>query len=179
MESFYSEEEIKHLGLKSYGNNVRVSRKVSIYAPEMIKIGDNVRIDDFCVLSGSIVIGSNVHIAAYCALYGGEGITIGDYSGLSARCTLYSVTDDFSGNFLVGSCVNNGVRNLIRGKIEIKRYVQVGAGCVVLPGVLLNEGVAVGAMSLVNKTLPQWSICYGIPAKWQRERSKNLLNYVQ
>lgn len=34
-------------------------------------IGSNVRIDDFCILSGRLEFGSYVHIAAYSALYGG------------------------------------------------------------------------------------------------------------
>ena len=52
--SFYSREELLDLGLKSVGENVRISRKVSIYGAEQISIGDNVRIDDFCILSGII-----------------------------------------------------------------------------------------------------------------------------
>ena len=45
--SFYSESELKRLGFKSVGKNVLLSRKSSIYLPEKITIGNNVRIDDF------------------------------------------------------------------------------------------------------------------------------------
>lgn len=70
--SFYSISELKLLGLKRLGQNVYISRKSSIYSPENISIGDNVRIDDFCILSGNITLGNYIHIAAYTALYGGE-----------------------------------------------------------------------------------------------------------
>ena len=176
--SFYTEDELKELGLKSIGSNVLISRKTSIYSPENISIGNNVRIDDFCILSGNITIKNNIHIAAYSALYGGGEIVIEDYSGVSPRCTLLSATDDFSGNYLVGACAENKYRNVIKGTITIGKYAQIGAGSTVLPNVIVGEGVAVGAMSLVNKTLPEWTICFGVPAKKVTERKKDLLQYI-
>ncbi|MBT3210423.1 MAG: acyltransferase, partial [Planctomycetaceae bacterium] len=66
--SFYSMEELQTLGLASFGKDVKISRKASIYNPGQISIGNHVRIDDFCVLSageGGIEIGDYVHIAVY------------------------------------------------------------------------------------------------------------------
>ena len=71
MNSFYSPEELKSLGLKEYGENVLISRKCSSYGAENIRLGSHVRIDDFCVLSGKVELGNYVHIAASCLLYGG------------------------------------------------------------------------------------------------------------
>lgn len=65
MTSFYTEKELPSLGLKKYGRNVKISRHASIYGAQNISIGDNVRIDDFCILSGHIELGSYIHIAAY------------------------------------------------------------------------------------------------------------------
>lgn len=39
MNSFYSREELKKIGFKSYGENVLISKKASIYSPEKIEIG--------------------------------------------------------------------------------------------------------------------------------------------
>ena len=52
MDSFYSRSELEHIGFATIGKNVLLSRKASIYSPAMISIGDNVRIDDFCILFG-------------------------------------------------------------------------------------------------------------------------------
>jgi hypothetical protein len=52
--SFLSESELKTIGCLKYGTNVLVSRKASIYNPEQIVLGDNIRIDDFCIFSGHI-----------------------------------------------------------------------------------------------------------------------------
>lgn len=76
MNNFYSIKELKELGFKDIGDNVLISRKASIYSPENIKLGNHVRIDDFTILSGNIIIGNYVHISAYVALYGRFGIEI-------------------------------------------------------------------------------------------------------
>ena len=62
--SFFSESELKAIGFLKYGKNVLVSRKASIYNPEQMVLGDNIRIDDFCILSGNIKLGSYIHIPA-------------------------------------------------------------------------------------------------------------------
>ena len=98
MSNFYSKEELKEIGFKSFGEDVLVSKKASIYGAENISLGNHVRIDDFCILSGKIDIGNYVHISAYDALFGGDaGISIGDYVAVSSRIAVYAVTDDYTG----------------------------------------------------------------------------------
>jgi acetyltransferase-like isoleucine patch superfamily enzyme len=173
LNSFYSKSQLKQIGFESIGENVLISCFARFYMPENISIGNNVRIDDFCLLSGNIEIGSNVHISAYCALYGKFGIEIQDYSGISPRCTIFSASDDFSGDYFIGPMVNCKLTNITGGKVIIKKYSQIGANCLIMPNVIIHEGVAVGAMSLVLNELDSWSIYTGIPAKLMKERSKN------
>jgi acetyltransferase-like isoleucine patch superfamily enzyme len=176
--SFYSDEELADIGFNSYGNNILISRKASIYSPELISLGDSVRIDDFCILSGNIILGSYIHISAFSALYGKFGIQMDDYSGLSPRCTVFSAGDDFSGEFLIGPMIEKQYTNVTGMKVNIGRYSQLGCNCVVLPGVNISEGVAVGAMSLITKNLDPWKIYKGVPAVFMKDRSKNLLKFV-
>ena len=177
--SFYTPEELAQLGLKSYGENVRISRYAQIYFPEKISIGDNVRIDDFCILSGNIAIGSHIHIAAYCALYGADyGIVMEDYTGLSARATIYAAMDDFSGDYLIGPIHDSNVTNVIGGAVQICKYAQIGAGGLVFPSVCVGEGAVLGAMSMAKQSLEPWSVYAGIPAKMIKNRSKGLLNLM-
>ncbi|MFV0599412.1 MAG: acyltransferase [Bacteroidales bacterium] len=176
MNSFYTEEELSEIGLKSYGTNVKISRKVSIYGASNISIGNNVRIDDFCILSGKIKLGSNIHIAVFCGLFGGDtGICLEDYSGLSSRIMVYAETDDYSGEFLTNPTIDKQFLNIIKGEVIIKKHSIVGTSSVVLPSVVIGEGVSVGALSLVNKSLESWGVYVGIPCKKIKERSKNLL----
>lgn len=177
--SFYSQEELGKIGFKSIGSNTLISRFARFYGVENMEIGSNTRIDDFCILSGQIKLGNYIHISAYCALYGKFGVELEDYSGLSPRCTVFSATDDFSGDYLIGPLVDPKYIRLIGGKVLIEKYSQLGSNCVVLPSVTIHEGVAVGAMSLINKDLMPWGIYTGIPAKILKERSKKLLIYVE
>lgn len=143
--SFYSQEELSQLGLKSYGKNVLISRNAQFYSPEKISIGNNVRIDDFCILSGNIILGDCIHISAYSALYGANGIEFEDYSGCSSRTTIYSAMDDFSGDYLIGPMHPNELTNIIGGKVTIGKFVQLGAHCLVFPSITIHEGAVVGA----------------------------------
>lgn len=177
MNSFYSNDELCDLGLRHFGDNVLISRKASIYSPEKIYIGNNVRIDDFCILSGNITIGNYVHIAAYTALFGGDkGIFMDDYSNISSRVSIYSLSDDYSGETMTNPMIPEKYKNVRSETVIIQKHVIIGAGCVVLPGITLKEGSSFGAMSLINNSSEKWSINVGIPAKKIRERSQNLLN---
>lgn len=175
-DSFYSERELAELGLKSYGKDVLISRKVSIYSASGITIGNNVRIDDFCVLSGNIILGNYIHIAVYSALFGGQaGIEMKDFSTLSSRCAVYAKSDDYSGNTLTNPTVPEKYCGVIEERVTVGKHVIVGAGTTILPGVEIGDGCAVGSMSLVNKSLEQWGIYAGIPCKFIKPRSRKLL----
>jgi dTDP-4-amino-4,6-dideoxy-D-glucose acyltransferase len=59
--------------------------------------------------------------------------------------------------------------------VIIGKHVIVGSGSVILPGVTLEIGVAVGALSLVNKNCSEFSVYMGTPAKKIKERKRDLL----
>lgn len=177
MNSFYSIKELEKLNIKCYGKNVLISRNAKIYGAENISIGNNVRIDDFCILSGRISIGNYIHIAAYTGLYGGDkGIVLHDFSNISSKVTIYSISDDYSGNSMTNPMVPSKYKNVTSAEVVVERHVIIGSGCVVLPGVTLRLGSAFGAMALVNKSSEPWSINAGIPSKKIKNRSRKILN---
>jgi galactoside O-acetyltransferase len=178
MNSFYSEKELPEIGFHSYGKNVLISRFARFYSPEKIKIGDNVRIDDFCILSGNISIGSHIHISAYVGMYAANGIVMEDYSGISPRGTLFSAMDDFNGDYLIGPVHPTKLTNVTGGNIILKKFAQIGANSIVFPNLIIGEGAVVGACSLVTSSLSDWGIFVGVPAKWQKERSKKIKNLI-
>lgn len=176
MNSFYSEEELRAIGFRKLGKNVLLSRKTSIYSPEKIMIGDHTRIDDFCILSGNVVIGRYVHIAPACLLYGSnDGVVFEDYTGLSSRCAVYAESDDYSGLCFTNPTLPMEYRNVIGGGVLVKKHAIIGSGCTILPNVVIEEGVAVGCMSLVNENLAAWGVYVGIPCKRIKERARKLL----
>lgn len=176
--SFYNEEELKKIGFKYYGKGVLVSKKASIYAPEKISLGCNVRIDDFCILSGEISFGSNIHISAYTSLFAGvPGIEIEDFVTISSGVVIYGKSDDYSGEYMTNPMIPDRFTNVTEGKVTIRKHAIIGTHSVILPDVLIETGVAVGAMSLVNRSLKEWGMYVGIPCRFLKNRSRNLLSY--
>ena len=126
-----------------------------------------------------IKLGSNIHISAYVALYGAMGIVLEDYTGISPRSTIFSAMDDFSGDYLIGPIHESGQISVSGGSVILKRYSQIGAHCVVFPNIVIYEGAVVGAMSLVNQSVPPWTIVAGVPIKHLKSRSNKLLELVK
>lgn len=176
--SFYTESELLKLGFKYIGNNVRLSNKISFYNTKNISIGDNSRIDDFCVISagsGGIEIGRNVHIACFCSLIGQERITMCDFSGLSSRVAVYSSSDDYSGQFMTNPTIPSEFSGVDSRPVYIGKHAIIGSGAIILPGAYVDTGVAVGALGIVKGRCKAWLVYAGSPLKALKERKKNIL----
>lgn len=170
---------IESMGFASIGRNVLISDRASFYGAARISIGNNVRIDDFCVLSagaGGIAIGNYIHVAVYSSLIGRGRITLGDFCNISSRVSIYSSSDDYSGATMTNPMVPEEFTGVTHADVAIGRHVIVGSASVVLPGVTLEEGVAIGALSLVRSDCRAFGIYAGTPAKFVRERKRDLLD---
>lgn len=175
---FLSSDQIKTMGFQSIGENVLLSDKASYYNCQNISIGNNTRIDDFAVLSagkGGIVIGQHVHIAIGVSLVGAGKIILGDFSGLSSKVSVFSSNDDYSGNFMTGPTLSSIFTNVTDAQVSIGKHVIVGAGTVILPGVIIEEGCAVGALSLITKDCKEFGVYIGTPVKRIKERSRKII----
>lgn len=180
--AFYTVDELRRLGLAGFGNNVLISNKASIYNPSKVSIGSNVRIDDFCVLSageGGICIGNYIHIAVYSSLIGKGKIVLEDFCNLSSKVSIYSSNDDYSGEYMTNPMVPSKFTGVTHADVVISKHAIIGSGSVVLPGITLEEGVTVGALSLINKNCPAFGIYVGVPARRIGERKQRLLDLEQ
>ena len=169
---------IAALGLAAVGRNVQISEMARFHGACFIEIGHDVRIDDFCVLSagpGGIRIGDFVHVAVYCSLIGRQTIQLGDFANLSSRVSIYSSSDDFSGASLTSPMVPDEFKQVTYAPVRLGRHVVVGSGSVVLPGVTIGDGAAIGALSLVKAPCDDFGIYAGVPARRVGERRKDLL----
>lgn len=176
---YYKTEELKNFGFLSIGYDVQIAKTCNIVGIKNISIGNNVRIDAFTTIVSSkkekIIIGSNIHIGAYCYLSGNYGIEIHDFSNLSQAVKLYTNSDDFSGNSMTNSTIPDKYKKISFGKIILKKHVIIGSGSIVMPSIILEEGVAIGALSFVNKSLKEWRIYIGCPVKILKERSRKII----
>lgn len=176
---FFLSEELVEMGFKSVGKNVKVAKNCTIIGLENISMGNNVQIDEnvFIVANkGLLDIGNHVHIGSGSHLNCGGGITLGDFCGLSQGVRVYSVSDDYTGFSMTNVTVLEKYKMLKIAPVVLASHVLIGSGSVILPGVSIGIGSAVGALSLVNMSLEEWGVYFGAPAKKIKMRSKKILD---
>ena len=174
--SFYNKDELKNIGLKSYGKNVLISKKASIYGASDIVLGNNVRIDDFALLSGHIEMEDYTHVGAYSCLFAGDSlIKFEEFASTSSNCAIYAISDDYTGEMLANPTVPEKYKKINKKPVYLRKYALIGTGSKILPGSDIAIGTAVGAMSLITKPTLEWKVYFGIPAKPIKNRKKNLI----
>lgn len=176
----------------------RAGRKVVFGAntvlrhPHKIFIGDNVVVDDGCLLdakgeanhgitigsgvfigrnsilhckNGDIIIHDNVNIGFNCDIASSNHIEIGEKVLVAAYAYIVGGGHDFS-----RSDVPVVDQKRVAKGIKIEANAWIGAGVTVLDGVAVGEGTIVGAGAVVTSDLPANSLAAGTPAKVLRQR---------
>lgn len=175
---YYSIKELRAMGFRSLGKHVLICRNCQIYSPETISLGDNVLIDDYVVMNGDITLGNYDHISSHSVLYTGEHsrIVFGKASGCASHVSFYAISNDYIGTETGSQFLPKQQSNFIDEDIIIGDYVIIGTHSVVLPGVQMGEGCAIGALSVVNKNTRPWWLYVGRPLKRICERDKSAFN---
>ena len=179
---YYISPELRQMGFARVGENVAISRNCTIIGLPNIVIGDHVRIDGFTSIiapTGKVRIGCHVQIGIGCVLGAKGGIVLEDYSSLSHGVRILTAVDDFGGRHMTNSTLPGDVLGVQVAPVRLGRFVPVGAGTLILPGVEIEEGAAVGAMSMVRAPLAGWRIYAGNPLQDMGERSRDLLDLAE
>ncbi len=171
------------------GRNVVFGTNVVFRHPHKIKIGDNVIIDDNCLLdakgssNNGITIGNNVFLGRNSILSCKDGdIELHDHANIGFNCEIFSsskvVLEEYA--LLAAYCyvVGGGNYNLEKtGKpiseqpifedkgVLLEKNCWLGARVTVLDGVKIGHDSAIGSGALVNSEIPPFSIAVGTPAK--------------
>jgi acetyltransferase-like isoleucine patch superfamily enzyme len=178
----------------SCGRKVVFGRNVTIRHPHRIKLGDNIIIDDNAVLDAkgeadvTIEIGSGSIVGRNSILScKGGAIRLADRVNISVNCTLISETLLSIGEnvLIAGHCYliaggNHGLDRtdipileqplIEKGGIDIREHCWLGANVTVLDGVTIGRDSVAAAGSVVTKTVPEYHIVGGVPAKILRDR---------
>jgi acetyltransferase-like isoleucine patch superfamily enzyme len=178
--------------LGSSGNNVFLSSGITLRHPHKIRLGNNVVIDDGCLIDAKgsenrgITIGDNALISRYTILSCKNGdIEIGESANIGVFCNISS-----NGSLKIGKKVLIGPHCSVFATehsfertdipiqdqgwtskgIKIEDNVWIGAGVVILDGVTIGRDSIVGAGAVVSEDIPEFSIAVGIPAKVVKKR---------
>jgi len=160
--------------LKYCGKNVIIGKTVRIRYPSLVSIGDNCIIDDFTYISTSLILEGYNHISSGCKIIGGQhsSLIMKSFSTFSPNVIIAAGSDDYISGIATPMVDDIYKGEVKKGTVIIGRHSVIGSGSVVLPNVIFNEGAAVGALSLVNRNLDEWSLYAGIPAKKIKLRDK-------
>jgi galactoside O-acetyltransferase len=89
--------------------------------------------------------------------------------------SIYSSSDDYSGSSLTNPTVPSAYKKVIHDDVILHKHVIIGAGSIILPGVTIGEGTAIGALSLVSKSVEAFKIATGNPIRVIKERKHDIL----
>ena len=169
MTDFLSESAVARLGFAHVGEGVLISSRAVFVGAENISIGSMTRIDAFAFISAGpadVRIAAFCHVAANCYLSGAQGgIQIGYGSGLAPFSALYSAVEDYTGGYLTNPTIPTSLREPLVAPVILGRHVAVGSSSVVLAGRRLEQGSAVGALSLVVRDVRPFELVHGNPAR--------------
>lgn len=132
----------------------QIGNGTKIWHPELVNlygnytIGENCNIGAFVEIGPSVSIGTGVTIGAFCFIP--AGVTIMDWCFIGPR-TIFC-----NDKYPPSSCW---------GKVLVAEGARIGAGSVILPGVIIGRKALVGAGSVVTKDVAAFSVVKGNPAR--------------
>jgi acetyltransferase-like isoleucine patch superfamily enzyme len=192
---FFFRKKCYPLLLKKVGHALIIGRNVVIRHPGNIELGDNVTIDDNCLIDArgageaGVVFEDNVILNRNCMVQAKAGpVRLGRRTSIGCNSVIVSMDGVELGEAVLtaGGCyISAGGYNFdnmnkpvmdqgayTKGPIRIGSKAWLGTGVTVLDGVSIGRGSIVGAGSLVNKEIPANTIAFGVPATIVRERKQ-------
>lgn len=136
-----------------------------------IRLGKDVYLGAFS--SGRLKIGSHSYIGRYSIILAYESVEIGNDCQIAPGCHITDVNHSIA----LGSLIRE--QDLVSKPVRIGNDVWLGAGCSILPGVTINDGVVVGARSVVTDDVPEGAIVVGAPAKIIRYRTQVTVDTIE
>jgi len=102
-----------------------------------------------------ITIGHDSLIGDHSFLDGRAPLVIGNHTSLASQVLIYNDEHDINSQNYQNSF----------GPVTIGDYVFIGPRVIILPGVTIGRGAVVAAGAVVTKSIPNFEIWGGIPAK--------------
>jgi len=152
----------------SCGENLIIEAGVKIFHEENIFLGNNIYFGHNSIIKGyynnKITIGDGVWIGQNVFLHGGGGIIVGNNVGIGPGVTLLS---SFHNIEQVDTAIMSG--ELVFKSVQLLEGCDIGVNSIILPGITIGKCAQVGAGSVVTKSVGDYEIVAGNPAKLLRK----------
>ena len=148
--------ERQQVMLRDYGRSVSFGDEVTDrwHRARVLGFGDGTSVYDSALIIGDVRVGERTWIGPFTVLDGSGGLTIGSTCSISAGVQIYS-------HDTVRWAVSAGVAEPERAAVSVGDHTYLGPMTIVTKGVKIGRHCVVGANSIVNKDLPDYSIAYG------------------
>lgn len=155
--------------------NVFIDQGVFFAYPKSVQLSEFSYIDKNVIfMSRTARVGRRVHIAPNVFVSGGGDFEIEDYACIATKTCIITSTEVLKdGARCSGPMVSADQRNVLRGKVLIKRDAFVGAAATILPNVVIENGSVVAAGVTIAKSTDPWGIYAG--AKVQKIAQRDLV----
>ena len=111
-----------------------------------------------------LILHDHVVVQAMCHIGCIDRVEIGEWSTMGARC--YITDHTHGGTSREELLLPPRKRPLVsRGPVKIGKYVHLGEGVCVMPGVTIGDYSVIGAGAVVTRDIPPFSVAVGSPAK--------------
>lgn len=144
---------------KKWGGNIIIDEDVVLEYIGRYEIEEFVMIDKkVAIACDSLKIGKGVHIAMGVIISKGGSVEMEDYSSVSYGSILVAATDSpQKGHRTSGPMVPSDQRNIISGKIILRKDSWVTTNVVVLPYTVLDQGAVAYPGSVISRKLKAWT----------------------
>jgi acetyltransferase-like isoleucine patch superfamily enzyme len=134
------------------------------------KFHKNTRISSSAVISDKalVSISDNVWIWHHTIVDGSNGVTIEEGCQVGAWVGIFSHGSHIAIRLYGKDYINvprEARKGYTRGSVHLGPYCFIGAGALIMPGVVLGKGCLVSAGAMVTKSAPDYSILRGSPAQ--------------
>jgi len=152
--------------IKKIGKGCIFGEKLTINGQfkENIFIGDNVNIGKFSRLGNTILKKNRITIDDNCWI-GNYFTAIDGNIEIGKACLIASHVTIIAGNHTLNPVIGYGNGSIDFKDVIIENNVWIGENVVILPGVTIGLYSVIGAGSVVTKSIPQYSLAVGNPAK--------------
>lgn len=154
--------------------NVFIDQNVFFAYPKSVELKEFCYIDKGVILmSRTSKVGRRVHIAPRVFISGGGDFEIEDYACIATNSNIITSTEVLKeGARCSGPMVSADQRNVLRGKVLIKKDAFIGANVTILPDVTVAQGSVVAAGITLSKSTEPWGVYLGAKVQKLTEREQ-------
>lgn len=146
---------------KGSGSIIRFRSRMDVFPFNRFELGKQSIIEDFVTVNngvGNVIIGNNTMIGIGSVIIG--PVSIGNHVMLAQNIVVSGLNHGYE-----DPAIPPSLQKELKKQIVISDDVWIGANCVITAGITIGKHVVVGAGSVVTKSIPDYCVAVGNPAK--------------